>query len=187
MAEDDPWAFDEGDIQPEPEAPAAAAAADGAATDAAGRPEEEVPSGDDSHYRKPIKWNRHWVRPQFLQYNYMYDYRTNYYDDVIEYLDKKNRGLKPEVPRAQTWAERVLRTHTRRLIALNPKENWVVLRAIAVLDKCTTTRDKHRPVFECCTPMKKGDSKLIQTLSSSIKAHNYHSRAYISRKYSSIL
>ncbi|XP_055689765.1 flightin isoform X2 [Lutzomyia longipalpis] len=159
MAEDDPWAFDEGDIQPEPEAPAAAAAADGAATDAAGRPEEEVPSGDDSHYRKPIKWNRHWVRPQFLQYNYMYDYRTNYYDDVIEYLDKKNRGLKPEVPRAQTWAERVLRTHT----------------------------SKHRPVFECCTPMKKGDSKLIQTLSSSIKAHNYHSRAYISRKYSSIL
>ncbi|XP_055689764.1 flightin isoform X1 [Lutzomyia longipalpis] len=172
MAEDDPWAFDEGDIQPEPEAPAAAAAADGAATDAAGRPEEEVPSGDDSHYRKPIKWNRHWVRPQFLQYNYMYDYRTNYYDDVIEYLDKKNRGLKPEVPRAQTWAERVLRTHTRIDDVYNYMSDY---------------RSKHRPVFECCTPMKKGDSKLIQTLSSSIKAHNYHSRAYISRKYSSIL
>lgn len=52
-------------------------------------------------------------RPRFLQYNYMYDYRRNYYNDVIDYLDMRNRGLKPEVPRAQTWAERVLRTHNR--------------------------------------------------------------------------
>lgn len=43
----------------------------------------------------------------------MYDYRTNYYDDVINYLDKRSRGAKVEVPRAQTWAERVLRTHTK--------------------------------------------------------------------------
>lgn len=55
----------------------------------------------------------HVIRPRFLQYNYMYDYRHNYYNDVIDYLDMRNRGLKPEVPRAQTWAERVLRTHTR--------------------------------------------------------------------------
>ncbi|XP_055701491.1 flightin isoform X2 [Phlebotomus papatasi] len=159
MAEEDPWAFDEGDVQPEPAAPAPAAGEAGGSADAAGRPEEEVPqSGDSGEYRKPITLYKHWVRPQFLQYNYMYDYRTNYYDDVIEYLDKKNRGLKPTVPRAQTWAERVLRTHTRQ----------------------------HRPM-ETYTPPKKTDSKLIQTLSSSIKGHNYHSRAYISRKYSSIL
>lgn len=53
------------------------------------------------------------ARPQFLQYRYMYDYRTNYYNDVIDYLDKRSRGQKVEVPRAQTWAERVLRTHTK--------------------------------------------------------------------------
>lgn len=52
-------------------------------------------------------------RPKFLQYRYMYDYRTNYYDDVIDYLDKRGRGVNREVPRAQTWAERVLRTHTK--------------------------------------------------------------------------
>lgn len=43
----------------------------------------------------------------------MYDYRTNYYNDVIEYLDKRAKGEKAEIPRAQTWAERVLRTHTK--------------------------------------------------------------------------
>lgn len=52
-----------------------------------------------------LKW-----RPRFLQYNYMYDYRLNYYDDVIDYLDKKDRGIKSEIPKPQTWAERVLRT-----------------------------------------------------------------------------
>ncbi|XP_059615941.1 flightin isoform X2 [Phlebotomus argentipes] len=158
MAEEDPWAFDEGDLQPEPAAPAPAVGEAGAA-EATARPEAEVPQpGDDANYRKPVTLYKHWVRPQFLQYNYMYDYRTNYYDDVIEYLDKKNRGLKPAVPRPQTWAERVLRTHT----------------------------SKHRPL-EIYTPAKKTDSKLIQTLSSTVKGHNYHSRAYISRKYSSIL
>lgn len=39
----------------------------------------------------------------------MYDYRLNYYDDVIDYLDKKDRGIKAETPRPQIWAERVLR------------------------------------------------------------------------------
>lgn len=49
-------------------------------------------------------------RPKFLQYDYMYDYRHNYYGDVIDYLDKKDRGITAEIPRPQTWAERVLRT-----------------------------------------------------------------------------
>lgn len=49
-------------------------------------------------------------RPRFLQYDYMYDYRLNYYDDVIDYLDKKDNGIKAELPKPQTWAERVLRT-----------------------------------------------------------------------------
>lgn len=49
-------------------------------------------------------------RPKFLQYDYMYDYRHNYYGDVIDYLDKKDRGITAEIPKPQTWAERVLRT-----------------------------------------------------------------------------
>ncbi|GAB0092649.1 Flightin [Sergentomyia squamirostris] len=175
MAEDDPWAFDEGDLQPEPEAPAASAGGDAAAPAAgAARPEEEVPQQDDANYRKPVTLYKHWVRPLFLQYNYMYDYRTNYYDDIIEYLDKKNRGLKPEVPRAQTWAERVLRTHTR------------IDDVYKYMSDYRSKHCHHRPIITCLEP-KKTDAKLIQTLSSSIKAHNYHSRAYISRKYSSIL
>lgn len=40
----------------------------------------------------------------------MYDYRHNYYGDVIDYLDKKDRGINVEPPKPQTWAERVLRT-----------------------------------------------------------------------------
>lgn len=39
----------------------------------------------------------------------MYDYRLNYYDDVIDYMDKKDRGIKVDIPKPQTWAERVLR------------------------------------------------------------------------------
>lgn len=57
--------------------------------------------------------SHHHFRPKFLQYRYMYDYRTNYYNDVIDYLDKRAKGQKVDVPRAQTWAERVLRTHTK--------------------------------------------------------------------------
>uniref|UniRef100_A0A1B6MS12 Flightin n=1 Tax=Graphocephala atropunctata TaxID=36148 RepID=A0A1B6MS12_9HEMI len=55
---------------------------------------------------------RHWIRPTFLNYHYIYDYRHNYYDDVIDFLDRRQHGLNREIPRAQTWAERALRTYT---------------------------------------------------------------------------
>jgi len=120
-------------------------------------PEAEVPPQDDPNRPRPLKLYKHWVRPKFLQYKYMYDYRTNYYNDVIDYLDKRGRGVNREVPRAQTWAERVLRTHT------NP----------SALDyyKCQKKEDKH----------------LIQTIAATIRTHNYHTKAYINRKYSSIM
>lgn len=44
----------------------------------------------------------------------MYNYRTNYYDDVIDYLDKKQVGVNRDIPRPQTWAERVLRANNTR-------------------------------------------------------------------------
>jgi hypothetical protein len=56
---------------------------------------------------------RHWSRPTTFQYDYNYDYRRNYYNDVIDYLDTKVKGLNRDIPRAQTWAERVLRTYTK--------------------------------------------------------------------------
>lgn len=59
----------------------------------------------------PPKYNHHWVRPLFLNYDYLYDYRKNYYDDVIDYLDRRQKGLFREPPRAQEWAERVMRTY----------------------------------------------------------------------------
>ena len=95
---------------PEPEpAPEAApdAAAEAAAAEAAEPEPEPVVKGTEP--KKLIF--RHWVRPKFLQYNYLYRYRSNYYDDVINYLDRRNKGLLVEKPRPQTWAERALRTY----------------------------------------------------------------------------
>ncbi|CAD7006099.1 flightin [Ceratitis capitata] len=178
--EEDPWGFDEGDSEPAPAAPAAAAGADApaAATPAAGDGETSAPAEgeaaveeaaaeeaappppppEDDGYRKPVQLYRHWVRPQFLQYKYMYNYRTNYYDDVIDYLDKKQVGVPREIPRAQTWAERVLRTNNASGRDL---DSYI----------STSKRDKH----------------LVQTLAASIRTHNYHTKAYINQKYANVL
>lgn len=53
----------------------------------------------------------HWSRPTSLNYEYIYLYRKNYYDDVIDYLDQRSRGVNRERPKPQTWAERALRTY----------------------------------------------------------------------------
>lgn len=67
----------------------------------------------DDFQRRKLVLNKHWVRPKFLQYNYMYNYRQNYYDDVIDYLDRRARGMPGDIPRPQYWAERVLRTERK--------------------------------------------------------------------------
>jgi hypothetical protein len=76
---------------------------------------ENLSTTQESNTRDPNRkiLFRHWSRPTSLQYNYIYDYRRNYYDDVIDYLDRKTKGLNRDIPRAQTWAERVLRTYTK--------------------------------------------------------------------------
>ncbi|KAL0110858.1 hypothetical protein PUN28_014064 [Cardiocondyla obscurior] len=63
---------------------------------------------------EPPHYNHHWVRPLFLNYAYLYDYRKNYYDDVIDYLDSRQRGIYREPPRAQEWAERAMRTYDQK-------------------------------------------------------------------------
>ncbi|XP_026727854.1 flightin isoform X1 [Trichoplusia ni] len=96
--------------EPAPEeAPAAAAE-----TAAAAKPEEAEPPAPENTVlgTEPKKLVfKHWIRPRFLQYTYLYDYQHNYYNDVINYLDRRNKGLPVERPRAQTWGERVLRTY----------------------------------------------------------------------------
>lgn len=95
-------------------------------------------------------------RPKFLQYNYLYDYQHNYYDDVINYLDRRNRGLPVEQPRAQTWGERALRTYLS-------KANSSLL-----------ARSSSR------------DLSLLRHISSGARFHRYHSKSLISRKYSTL-
>lgn len=33
----------------------------------------------------------------------------------MDYLDKRSRGITREIPRAQTWAERILRTYSDKV------------------------------------------------------------------------
>ncbi|XP_017138835.1 flightin [Drosophila miranda] len=113
---------------------------------------------EDDGYRKPVQLYRHWVRPKFLQYKYMYNYRTNYYDDVIDYIDKKQVGVARDIPRPQTWAERVLRT-----------------------------RNVSGSGIDSFEPSAKRDKQLTQTLAASIRTYNYHTKAYMNQKYGSVL
>lgn len=54
----------------------------------------------------------HWSRPTSLNYEYIYLFRKNYYDDVLDYLDKRSHGVQRDLPKPQTWAERALRTYS---------------------------------------------------------------------------
>ncbi|XP_076162926.1 flightin [Ptiloglossa arizonensis] len=111
------WADDEPapwDIEETPEEkPAEEAAAEGA-------PASDAPPGEKPKIKlekiEPPHYNHHWVRPLFLNYAYLYDYRQNYYNDVIDYLNQRERGIYREPPRAQEWAERAMRTYDEKNI-----------------------------------------------------------------------
>ncbi|XP_076764871.1 flightin-like [Xylocopa sonorina] len=100
-----PW-----DIEETPEEQPEGAPAEGAAAGEA--PPEKIQIKLEKI--EPPHYNRHWVRPIFLNYAYLYDYRKNYYDDVIDYLNQRQKGLYREPPRAQEWAERTLRTYDEK-------------------------------------------------------------------------
>ena len=116
--------------------------------------EEEMPEMLDP-YR--LLLCKHWIRPRFLQYKYLFDYRTNYYNDVIDYLDKRQRGLTREIPRPQTWAERALRTYSSQ----------------------SHQTDYFKSLEE--------DHKLAAKLRLTGAFYHYHTREYFNRKYSRIL
>ncbi|XP_013184857.1 flightin [Amyelois transitella] len=147
------------DFEEETPAPAAVpeeAPAPDAAADA--KPEEaEPPAPEVVMGTEPKKLVfRHWIRPKFLQYAYLYDYQKNYYDQVINYLDRRNKGLPVEKPRPQTWAERALRTY--------------LARSSSSLSARSTGRD----------------TALLRGISSGARFHRYHSKSLISRKYSKL-
>ncbi|XP_008199783.1 flightin [Tribolium castaneum] len=161
------WFADAGDDTPAAAeaAPAeAAAAAGGEAPAAEGEAPPEAAEGDkrevaEEEYLDPDKLLlfKHWIRPKFLQYKYLYDYRHNYYDDVIDYLDKRQKGLRRDIPHPQTWAERALRTY-------NSKINKI---------------ERFRNLVE--------DTKLVTQTKISGSFQIHHSKNYITRRYSSIL
>ncbi|XP_043288405.1 flightin [Venturia canescens] len=114
MADDEPAAWDLDDLGTEEtpaetvETPAAPAApADGKKAEKVEKPRLDISGFPKAP--KP-KYTLHWVRPLFLNYRYLYDYRQNYYNDVMDWLDKKERGVWREEPRAQEWGERMFRT-----------------------------------------------------------------------------
>ncbi|CAG9761503.1 unnamed protein product [Ceutorhynchus assimilis] len=124
--------------EPEPEtqaAPAAAAAKTEAAADAPAG--EEAPAGGGAEepaaeeapdeYLDPDKLLlfKHWIRPKYLQYKYLYDYRRNYYDDVMEVIESRRKGYKRDIPRPQTWAERVLRTYNNPVYKLQTFDRFL--------------------------------------------------------------
>ncbi|KOB75204.1 Flightin [Operophtera brumata] len=151
--------WDDADVEDETPAPVAedAAAVDAAAAEA-GPAEAETPAPEAPVLGfEPKKLIcRHWIRPRSSQYTYITDYRTNYYNDVISYLDRRNQGLPVEKPRAQTWGERTLRTY----LANSPRSY--------------ADRFSNR------------DSLLLRHISIGARFHRYHTKSLISRKYSSL-
>ena len=61
------------------------------------------------------KGGSRWKRPKSHLYEYNYDYGSNYYRSMINYLDARNggeRGL--ERPGPETWGERALKSYLER-------------------------------------------------------------------------
>ncbi|CAF4744771.1 unnamed protein product [Pieris macdunnoughi] len=143
-------------------APAEGAAPTEGAAPAEGAPADGAPVADTPAPQKPedVKPKRlvckHWVRPKFSTYNYLYEYQKNYYDDLITYIDKRNRGLPVERPKPQTWGERALRSY------YSQSYNYDVARS--------TKQDRY----------------LLQHISVGAKFHRAHTKSLISRKYSNL-
>ncbi|CAG4942122.1 unnamed protein product [Colias eurytheme] len=141
-------------------APAAdgAPAAEGAApaegqTEVADTPAPQKPEDADKPKRLVCK---HWVRPKFSTYNYLYEFQKNYYDDLINYIDRRNRGLPVERPKPQTWGERALRSY------YSQGYNYDIARST------------------------KEDRYLLHHISVGAKFHRAHTKSLISRKYSNL-
>ncbi|CAG0879324.1 unnamed protein product [Cyprideis torosa] len=54
-----------------------------------------------------VKIGSHWNKPPTKIYEYNYNFQEGYYRPMVDYLDKRDRGVQDEPPRAQTLAERI--------------------------------------------------------------------------------
>lgn len=76
----------------------------------------------------------------------------------MDYLDKRQRGISRDIPRAQTWAERALRTYA---------------------SKNKHSEDYHR---------REKDISLLSDMRTSNRFYKYHhSKEYFTTKYSNIM
>jgi len=56
----------------------------------------------------------HWKRPKSQLYEYNYDYGSNYYRPMIDYLDERASGGHPATPKPMLWEERALKSYMDR-------------------------------------------------------------------------
>lgn len=153
IMEEDPW----GDVSEAPTGLPPPAPASQPSEGVVGAPVEEasVPVPRPRDANRPIYF-KHFNRKTHLNYNYLYDYRHSYYDDVIKYLDARQRfgtHRQIDIPRPQTWAERALRTYPERI----------------------------RTSAECTK-----DSELLSRIRTSNQAYYYHAREYVNRRHSGL-
>ncbi|XP_019877974.2 flightin isoform X1 [Aethina tumida] len=140
MADDDNADWFTQDDEPAAEAeaaPAAAAATGGGGGEAAaggeeaaagGAPaEEKVEEVEHEEYLDPDKLLlfRHWIRPKASEYRYLSNYRKYYYDDILEVLDMRRRGIRSKIPKAQSWAERILRAEKDPLFKIQKFDRFL--------------------------------------------------------------
>ncbi|XP_057328112.1 flightin [Microplitis mediator] len=128
MSDDEnPW--DIGDDAPATEE-TEAETTDTPATGAAAKKEEKVKLDYSTLVKAPKpKYTLHWVRPLFLNYRYLYEYRQIYYNDVIDWMNKRNRGIWRELPNAEEWSERMFRNYdiknTNRSYKRSADMRWI--------------------------------------------------------------
>jgi len=69
--------------------------------------------GSEAPKRRPKSF-LHWQRPKSQLYEYNYDYGSNYYRPMLDYLDQRAQGGHPEQPKPMTWEERALKSYIDR-------------------------------------------------------------------------
>jgi len=75
----------------------------------------------------------HWSRPKSYLYEYNYDYGSNYYRSMIDYLDQRAKGGRPEAPKPESWEERALKSYlerSRRTASLKHNRDTELLQSI---------------------------------------------------------
>lgn len=88
----------------------------------------------------------HWARNKHLQYRYNEEYSQVYYNDYIDYMDKRRRGINRDVPKPQEWAERSLKLYAKeKRLSANDVAYWY------------TTKNQVKPMYSIFHPVHSKD------------------------------